>query len=107
MNISKDIAELTAKLQQLLALLEPLEKQGDRSATLFADGVRRRLADLRNLVTSGDGMRLAMRLLDIVPSAKDLDAINFRLDRHPGIRALCADVEAGGARLAKPLIDAL
>ncbi|MBK5915565.1 hypothetical protein [Rhodocyclus purpureus] len=107
MSISEDIVELKAKAEQLLAMLERLEERGDRKATLFADGVRRRLTGLQNASASEDGMRLAMRLLDIVPSAKDLDAIDFRLNLHPGIDALRSAIEAEGARMAKPLIDAL
>jgi len=106
-SMSDDIQELIAKVEQLLALLEPLEKKGDRIATLFADGVRRRLPELRKASASDDGMHLVTRLLDSVPSAKDLDAIDFRLDLHPDIRALRSSIEAGGARIAKPLIDAL
>ncbi|WP_320043582.1 hypothetical protein [uncultured Desulfobacter sp.] len=107
MSISDDIIELTARVEQILAMLEPLEKQGDESATLFADGVRHRLTELRKACSCEVGMRLATRLLDIVPSAKDLEAIDFRLDLHRDIRVLRSDIEAGGARIAKPLIDAL
>lgn len=98
MSINSDIAELTVKVEQLLGMLKPLEEQGDQSAKLFADGVRRRLADLRSHEAT------ATRLLDIVPSAKDLDAINFRLDLYPEIEALSSDIEAQGARLAKSLL---
>ena len=107
MSTSNNIVELTVKVEKLLAMLEPLEKRGDESATLFANGVRYRLTELRKAGSSEVGMRLATRLLDIVPSGKDLDAIDFRLDLHPDIRALRSDIEAGGARIAKPLIDAL
>lgn len=107
MSISDDIVELTSKVDQLLAMLEPLEKQKDRKAMLFADGVRRRLDELQKARSSEVGMHLATRLLDIVPSAQDLDAIDFRLDLHPGIEALRSNIEAGGARIAKPMIDAL
>lgn len=107
MSMSDDIVELIAKVEQLLAMLDRLEKQGDRKATLFADDVRRQLTLLREAATSEDSMRLATRLLDVVPSAKDLDAIDFRLDLHPGIDALRSDIEAEGARIARPLIDAL
>lgn len=107
MSISDDIVELTVKVELLLDMLEPLGKQGDESAMLFADGVRCRLTELRKAGSSASGMRLVTRLLDIVPSSKDLDAIDFRLDLHPDVRALRSDIEAGGARVAKPLIDAL
>jgi hypothetical protein len=107
MSLSDDIVELTGKVRQLLAMLELLEKQGDQSARLFADGVRHRLAGLQNAGASEGGMGLATGLLNIVPSAKDLDAIDFRLDLHPCIDALRSDIEARGARIAKPLIDAL
>ena len=107
MSMTDDIAELIDKVEQLLALLEPLEKQGDRKAKLFADDVRLQLDRLRKAVASKDGMRLATRLLDIVPNAKDLDAIDFRLDCYPRIDELRSDIAAEGARIAKPLIDAL
>lgn len=100
MNTSDDIIELTAKMEKLLAMLAPLENQGDRGATLFADGVRYRLSELRNAIGSGDRFRLSNILLDIVPSGKDLDAINFRLDLHPDINALSSAIEAWGAWLA-------
>ena len=100
MSNSDDIFELTANIEQLLAMLEPLEKQGDRKAALFADGMRYRLAALRSAIGSGDRIRLSNILLDIVPSGKDLDAIDFRLDLHPDIDALSSAIEARGARLA-------
>jgi len=105
--MSDDIQELIAKVDQLLALLEPLEKKGDRKATLFADGVRRRLSLFRKAIESGDNDRLRHILLDIVPNAKDLDAIDFRLDLHPDIEALRSDIRYRGVWIAKPLIDAL
>lgn len=107
MSISDDIIELTAEVEQLLVMLELLEKQGDRSAKIFADGVRHRLARLQKAGASESGMGLATRFLDIVPSAKDLDAIDFRLELHPDVGRLRSDIEAKGARVAKPLIDAL
>lgn len=100
MSANQSIVELTADIEQLLAMLELLEKQGDRKAALFADGVRHRLAKLRSAIGSGDRMRLSNILLDIVPSGKDLDAIDFRLDLHPDIDALSSTIEAKGARLA-------
>ena len=105
--MTDDIAELMAKVERLLAMLQPLVQQGNESAELFADDVRRQLAGLRKAIESGDTDRLRHILLDIVPNAKDLDAIDFRSDLHPDIDALSGDIEAGGARIAKPLIDAL
>ena len=107
MSISNDIFELIAKVEQLLDMLEPLEKQGDRKATLFADGVRRRLSELRKAIASGNNDRLSSILLDIVPNDKDLDAINFRIDLYPDMDSLTAHIQAVGARTAKPLIDAI
>ena len=37
MSISDDIIELTSQVEQLLVMLELLEKQGDRSAKIFAE----------------------------------------------------------------------
>jgi len=91
-----EIVELIAKAEQLLALLEPLEKRGDESATLFADHVRLQLSLLRKAIASGDSNRLSSILLDIVPNAKDLDAIDFRLDLHPDIEALRSDIRYRG-----------
>jgi len=107
MSMNDDMKELIVEVEQLLALLEPLEKRGDESATLFADGVRRRLSLLRKVIESGDNDRLSSILLDIVPNAKDLDAIDFRLDLHPDIEALRSDIRFKGAWIAKPLIDSL
>lgn len=107
MSISNDIVELIAKVEQLLAMLEPLEKQGDRKATLFADDVRYQLFELRKAIASGDNDRLSSILLDIVPNAKALDAINFRIDLHPDMDSLRSHIQAVGARIAKPLIDAI
>lgn len=100
MSISDDIVELITKMEQLLAMLESLEKQGDRKATLFANGVRHRLSELRKAIASGDRIRLSNTLLDIVPTPKDLDAINFRLDLHPDIRALSSDIRVRAAEIA-------
>ena len=102
-----DIAVLMAKVERLLAMLEPLAQQGNESAELFADGVRHRLDRLRKAIESGDSDRLINILLDIVPNAKDLDAIDFRIDLHPEMRELRSEIEAGGAWIATPLIDAL
>lgn len=107
MSTRHDIAELSAKLEQLLDMLDQLEKQENRKAALFANGVRHRLAELRRIGSDGNDMRLAMRLLDIVPSAKDLDAIDFPLDRHPAIDVLRSSIEALGARVSKSLTDVL
>ena len=107
MSISDDIVELTVKVEQLLAMLELLEKRGDESATLFADGVRRRLTTLRKAIASGDTDRLTSILLDLVPSAKDLDAIDFRIDLYPDMDALRSYIRGTAAEIAKPLIDAL
>lgn len=107
MSISDDVIELEGKVKQLLAMLELLEKQGEQSAELFADGVRHRLAELQKTGASEGGMGLATRLLDIVPSAKDLDGIDFRLDLHPGIGALRSAIEARGAGIARSIINAL
>jgi len=105
--MNDDMKELIVEVEQLLALLEPLEKKGDRKATLFADDVRRQLSLLRKAIASGDNDRLRHILLDIVPNAKDLDAIDFRLDIHPDIEALRSDIRLKGAWIAKPLIDSL
>ena len=105
--MTDDIAELIAKVERLLALLQPLVHQGNESAELVADGVRRRLDRLRKAIESGDSDRLINILLDIVPNAKDLDAIDFRIDLHPEIRELRSDIQAKSALIAKPLIDAL
>jgi len=105
--MNDDMKELIVEVEQLLALLEPLEKKGDRKATLFADDVRRQLSLLRKAIASGDNDRLRHILLDIVPNAKDLDAIDFRLDIHPDIEALRSDIRFKGAWIAKPLIDSL
>jgi len=105
MNISDEIADLIAKVEQLLAMLEPLERKGDRKATLFADGVRRRLTVLRKAIASGDSDRRISILLDIVPSAKDLDAIDFRIDFYPDMDALTSDIGGTAAEIAKRLMD--
>jgi hypothetical protein len=105
MNMNDELAALVSKVQQLLAMLKPLERTGDRKATLFADGVRRRLDALRNAMASGDADRLTSILLDIVPSAKDLDSIGFRIDLYPDMRALANDIGGTAAEIAKPLID--
>ena len=105
--MTDDIAELIAKVERLLAMLQPLAQQGNEAAELFADDVRRQLAGLRKAIESGDSDRLVNVLLDIVPNAKALDAIDFRIDLHPDIRTLTGDIQAGSARIAKPLIDAL
>lgn len=63
MSTRHDIAELSAKLEQLLDMLDQLEKQENRKAALFANGVRHRLAELRRIGSDGNDMRLAMRLL--------------------------------------------
>ena len=107
MSISKKLSSLTAKLEQLVAMLEPLERQGDEAATIFAVATRRRLTALRSEVSIKDDMRLIGRLLDLAPSAKDLDAINFDLDRYPEIEAIRVLIRAEGALIAEPLIDAL
>lgn len=107
MSIGDAIAELIIKIEQLLAMLEPLEKQGDRKATLFADGVRYRLSELRKVIASGDSDRLISVLLDLMPSAKDIDAIDLRIDLYPAIDALRSYIRGTAAEIAKPLIDAL
>lgn len=107
MNMNNDIIELIAKVEQLLAMLESLEKQGDRKAALFADDVRYQLFELRKATASSDNDRMSAILLDIVPSAKALDAIDFRINLHPEIDSLRSLIQAAGARIAKPLIDAL
>ena len=88
-------------------MLEPLEERGDKSSMIFADGVRRRLDELRKMQSSEADICLVMRLLDIVPSGKDLDEIGFRLDLNPSILALCSDLEADGAMIAAPLSEKL
>jgi len=55
--MSKNMIELTAQVEQLLVMLELLEKQGDRSAKIFADGVRHRLAELQKAGASASGLR--------------------------------------------------
>lgn len=107
MSMSNDIFELATMVEQLLAMLEALVKEGSRSAALFADDMRRQLDELRKAIASGDRIRLATRLLNVVPSARDLDAVNFRLDLHPEIRELSNEIAARAARIAKPLIDEL
>jgi hypothetical protein len=95
------------QLALLVDCLQLNEKLGDRPAKIFADGVRHRLTELQKAGASASGMELATRFLDIMPSAKDLDAIDFRLDLRPDVARLRSDIEAKGARIAKPLIDAL
>lgn len=107
MKPSEELAVLAQRMEQLLALLEPLGKSGDAAALDFADGVRRRLDDLRSIGAVGDPMRLIARLLDLVPNAVDADAIGFLIAQHAAIAALHRQIEVAGAVLAKPLIDAL
>ena len=107
MSTSEEISELVGKLELLLAMLEPLEINEERKATIFADGVRHQLTSLHKVIASGDSDRLISILLDLVPSAKDLDAIDFRIDLYPDMRAQANDIDATAARIAKPLIDAL
>lgn len=107
MSISKNISELTNKVDQLLAMVEECERQGDINARLFAEGLRHRLAELRRTSPSDQNMYLVQCLLDIVPTAKDLDAIDFRLDRYPRITELRNEIQTEGARIASPMIDAL
>ena len=106
MSISEDFQALSAKQAQLLALLDQLGRSGDAQSRLFADGVRRRLADLRAIGADGNPLQLAMRLLDLVPTPKDADAIGFDISKHPDVAALRNHIEVTAARLAGPLIDA-
>lgn len=107
MTTDDEIHKLIVKIEQLLAMLEPLEKCADKSAMAFANGVRHRLDELRKMQSSEDNQRLVMRLLDIVPTAKDLDSIGFRLDLYPAIDALSSDLEAEAATIAQSLSDTL
>jgi hypothetical protein len=55
----------------------------------------------------GDKDRLSSVLLDIVPNAKDLDAIDFRIDLYPDMDSLRSYISGTAAEIAKPIIDAL
>jgi len=107
MSTNEELNELVVKVEQLLAMLEPLEKKGDESASLVADGVRHQLTRLQEALASGDSDRLRHILLDLVPSAKALDAIDFRIDLYPDMDALRSYIRGIAAEIAKPLIDAL
>lgn len=107
MSITDDLVGLVHRLQQLLALLAEVEQAGDLQSRPFAEGVRRRLDALRAIDPDLDRAQLALRLLDLVPTAKDAEAIGFILADHPAAAALRDHIEAAGAKLAGPLIQAL
>jgi hypothetical protein len=99
--MSKDhVDALIAQLNEVIDLIEAASANGCPSASYAADSVRRRRDDLLARLDAGDDMQLAMRLLDIVPNAKDLDGIGFDVQRHPTIADALLVIDVRAAQLA-------
>lgn len=96
--------ELIAMMEQLLALLDAQAREGHRASGIAADGVRIRLAKMQHLDPDTPAIQKVTCLLDAVPDAKDLDAIGFRLDRFPEVRALRSAISIKAAAMAQDLL---
>ena len=89
-------AELDTLLEKMSRLAEMFERAasgGYPSGRYAAEAIQRRRDDLVHRVRGSDALVIASRLLDIVPTAKDLDAIGFDLRRHPEIRAMLGETD--------------
>lgn len=107
MNINDNITELTDQIEQLLSKLRPLEKDDVKSTRLVSGHVRKQLSRLHKAAANNDRNDAINVLLDIVPNGKDFDSVDFRIDYYPKIDALCNDIAAKAAQIAKNLIDEL
>jgi len=87
-----EVSVVIKKVEKLIYKLEILEKQGSESASLFAEGMRFRLSRLRQASANNDKGELSNVFNDIVPTPKDLDAIDFKLNDQPEIRELSAEI---------------
>jgi hypothetical protein len=99
-----EVRALIPYLNEIIELFEAASTDGYRSASYAADGTRRRRDDLLARLAAGDEMALAMRLLDIVPNAKDLDAIGFDLKRYPAIADALLRLDVRAAQVADPYL---
>jgi len=102
-----DVRALIPQLDALIiALFDVAAENGYIAASYAADGVRRRKDDLLVRLQEGNLLPIATRLLDVVPNAKDLDAIGFDLRRYPAIADALLQIEVQAAKLADPYLDA-
>lgn len=94
------ITALFEALDRAADLFEAAALVGYPSSTYAAQGLRERKASLQRRLAKGDPLEITARLLDIVPNAKDLDAIGFDAKKHPEISRLLAEIDDLAAEIS-------
>ncbi len=97
---ARTIDELLMDLDRLAAMFDEAATNGYPSGSYAAQAIRERRTSLVERIADGDDMEIAARLLDMVPNAKDLDAIGFNIGRHPNIVALLDELDTAAAEIS-------
>jgi hypothetical protein len=105
LKITDEIAALSDEVSRLLSLLRGPEGRALKSADIFADSLAEKRNSLEALVAHGTPQELAMCLLGLIPTAKDLEAIDFPLDADVRIREARIALSVQAAMIAHRLLE--
>ena len=97
---ARTIDELLIDLDRLATMFDDAATNGYPSGSYAAQAIRERRTSLVERIAGDDDMEIAARLLDLVPNAKDLDAIGFNISRHPKIAALLDELDTAAAEIS-------